>query len=139
MEIWHLVIDNLTTDDVSSSSSFFWNLWHLAMVQSLLILSSFVTFLMDLNPWARCERYVECEPALELNGRQVLFDCGRGRYWYLGDRVLPQVEHEYPPTTIRTPSCHTVRLADFLADEEIARAHDSYIVAGVEGNYSEFL
>ena len=44
LEIWHLVIDNLTADDVSSSSSFFWNLWHLAMVQFLLILSSFVTF-----------------------------------------------------------------------------------------------
>ena len=32
LEIWRLVIDNLTADDVSSSSSFFWNLWHLAMV-----------------------------------------------------------------------------------------------------------
>ena len=85
MEIWHLVIDNLTADDVSSSSSFFWNLWHLAMVQSLLILSSFVTFLMDLNPWVGCEGYAECALALELNGRQVLFKCGHGRYWYLGD------------------------------------------------------
>ena len=94
---------------------------------------------MDLNPWARCERHVECERALELNGRQVLFDCGHGRYWYLGDWVLPQVEHEYPSTTIPTPPCHTIQLADFLADEEIARAHDSYIVAGVEGNYSEFI
>ena len=44
LEIWYLVINNLTADDVSSSSSFFWNLWHLAMVQSLLILDSFVTF-----------------------------------------------------------------------------------------------
>ena len=43
-----------------------------------------------------------------------------------------------PLTTIPTPPCHTVRLADFLADEEIARAH-GYIVAGVEGNYSEFV
>jgi len=32
LEIWRLVIDNLTADDVSSSSSFFWNLWRLAMV-----------------------------------------------------------------------------------------------------------
>ena len=85
LEIWSLVIDNLTADDVSYSSSFFWNLWHLAMVQSLLILSSFVIFQMDLNPWAGCEGYTECERALELNGFQVLFECGHGRYWYLGD------------------------------------------------------
>ena len=53
--------------------------------------------------------------------------------------MLPQVEHVYPPTTIPTPSCHIVRLADFLADEEIAWAHDGYIIEGVEGNYSEFV
>ena len=139
LEIWHLVIDNLTTDDVSSSSSFFWNPWHLAMVQSLLIMDSFVTFQVDLNPWVGCEGYVECGQALELNGSQVLFECGHGRYWYLGDQVLPQVEHEYPPTTIPTPPCHIVWLADFLADEEIAQARDGYIVAGVEGNYTKFI
>ena len=49
------MIDNLTADYVSSSSFFFWNLWRLAMVQSLPILSSFVTFQMDLDPWAGCE------------------------------------------------------------------------------------
>ena len=69
----------------------------------------------------------------------MFFECGHGRYWYLGDWVLLQVEHEYPSTTIPTPPCHTIQLADFLADEEIARAHDCYIVAGVEGNYSEFI
>ena len=139
LEIWRLVIDNLTVDDVSSSSSFFWNLWYLAIVQSLLILSSFVTFQMNLNPWAGCEGYAKCEQALKLNGCQVLFKCGHGRYWYLSDRVLPQVEHKYPPTTIPNPPCHTVRLADLLTDEEIARARDGYIVAGVEGNYYEFI
>ena len=76
---------------------------------------------------------------LELNGRQVLFECGHGKYWYLGDRVSPQVEHVYPPTTIPTPSCHTIWLANLLADEEIARAHDGYIVAGVEENYYDFV
>ena len=80
-----------------------------------------------------------CERALELNGRQVLFEYGHGKYWYLGDWVLLQVEHEYPPTTLPTPSCHTVWLADFLADEEIAQARDGYMVAGVEGDYSEFI
>ena len=94
---------------------------------------------MDLNLWAGCERFVECERALGLNGYQVLFECEHGRYWYLGDRVLPQVEHEYSPTTIPTPPCHTVRFADFLVDEEIAQARNNYIVVGVEGNYFEFL
>ena len=98
-----------------------------------------MTFQMDLNPWAGCEGYAGCEWALKLNGHQVLFECGHGRHWYLGDRVLPQVEHEYPPTTIPTPPCHIVWLADFLADEEIAQARDGYIVAGVKGNYSKFI
>ena len=48
-----------------------------------------MTFQMNLNPWAGCERYAECEQALELNGHQVLIKCGHGKYWYLGDRVLP--------------------------------------------------
>ena len=91
------------------------------MVQSLLILSSFVTFQVDLNPWAGCEWYEECEQALELNRCQVLFKCRHGRYWYLGDRVLPQVEHEYPPTTIPTPPCHTVRLAVFWLMKRLLR------------------
>ena len=61
------------------------------------------------------------------------------KYWYLGDWVLLQVEHKYSPTTIPTPPCHTIRLVDFLSDEEIAQARDGYIVAGVEGNYSKFI
>ena len=99
----------------------------------------FVILQMNLNPWAGCEGYAECEQALDQNGRQVLFKCRHGKYWYLGDRVLPQVEHVYPPTTIPTPPCLIVRLAKLLADEEIARACDGYIVARVKGNYSEFV
>ena len=53
--------------------------------------------------------------------------------------MLPQVEHVYPPTTIPAHPCHTIRLADLLADEKIARAHDGYIVIGAKGNYSEFI
>ena len=68
-----------------------------------------------------------------MNGRQLLFECGHGKYWYLGDRVLPQVEHVYPPPTIPTPPCLTIRLVELLVDEEIAQAQDGYIVAGVEG------
>ena len=68
-----------------------------------------------------------------------MFECGHGKYWYLGDRVLPQIEHVYPPTTIPTPPYHTVWFAGFLADEEIAQARNGYIVAGVEGNYFEFV
>ena len=96
-------------------------------------------FQMNLNPWAGCEGYVECERAIELNGCKVLFECGHGKYWYLGDRMLPQVEHVYPPTTIPSPPCHTVWLADLLTNEEIAHARDGYIVVGVEGNYFEFV
>ena len=47
-------------------------------------------FQMPLNPCARCEGYVEFKWALELNGHQVLFECGHGRYWYLGDQVLQE-------------------------------------------------
>ena len=96
-------------------------------------------FQMNLNPWAGCEGYVECERALELNSRQVLFESGHGKYWYLGDRVLPQVEHMYPLATIPAHPCHTIWLVDFLADEEIARALDGYIVIRTEGNYFEFI
>ena len=53
--------------------------------------------------------------------------------------MLPQVGHKYPPTTILTPLCHTVWLADFLANEEIARARNDYIVVRVEWNYSELI
>ena len=94
---------------------------------------------MKLDPWARCEGYAECEWALGLNSHQVLFECGHGKYWHLGDRVLPQIEHMYPPPTISNSPCRIVRLVDFLADEEIARARDGYIVTGTEGNYSKFI
>ena len=75
---------------------------------------------MSLNPWVGCEEYVECKWALELNSHKVLFECGHGRYWYLDDRVLPQVQHVYPPTTIPVPHCPSIGLADLLTNEEIA-------------------
>ncbi|KAL4649462.1 hypothetical protein ACB092_01G015100 [Castanea dentata] len=90
LEIWRLVIDNLTIDD------------------------------MNLNPWAGCEGYAKYERALELNGHQVLFEYGHGKYWYLGDWMLLEVEQVYPPTTILVLPCSSIRLADFLTDEEIA-------------------
>ncbi|KAK9988601.1 hypothetical protein SO802_028840 [Lithocarpus litseifolius] len=49
LEVWCMVIDNITIVD------------------------------MSLDPWLGCEEYVECEWALELNGRQVLFEHGHGR------------------------------------------------------------
>ena len=67
-----------------------------------------MTFQMKLNPWVGFEGYAEYEWALELNSCQVLFECGYGKYWYLGDRVLPQVEHVYPPATILAHPCHTI-------------------------------
>ena len=45
----------------------------------------------------------------------------------------------YPLATILAHPCHTVQLANFLADEEIAQAHDGYIVAGAKGDYSKFI
>ena len=94
---------------------------------------------MSLDPWSGCEEYAECERALELNSRQVLFEYGHGRYRYLGDRVLPQVQHVYPPTTIPIPLCPSIRLANLLANEEIARARIGHVVSGIPRNYFEFI
>ena len=55
------------------------------MAWFFLILGSFVIFQMSLNPWVGCEEYAECEWALELNSHQVLFECGHGRCWYIGN------------------------------------------------------
>ncbi|XP_050270381.1 uncharacterized protein LOC126714324 [Quercus robur] len=46
LEIWRLVINNLTADD------------------------------MSLNPWAGCEGYAECEWALELNDHWYCLNVG---------------------------------------------------------------
>ena len=45
----------------------------------------------------------------------------------------------YPLATIPAHPCHIVQLANFLADEEIAQAHDGYIVAGAKRDYSKFI
>ena len=82
-----MLFDNLIVADVSFSL-FVWDLWCLIMVWSSSHFGFFCDFQMSLNPWVECKEYAECEWALELNGRQVLFECGHGRYCYLGDRVL---------------------------------------------------
>ncbi|KAK9998020.1 hypothetical protein SO802_017623 [Lithocarpus litseifolius] len=117
LEIWRLVIDNLSTDD----------------------LSSLVIFKMCLNPWVGCQEYNECERALELNSHQALFECGHGWYWYLGDQALPQVQHVYPPTKIPVPSCPLIWLADLLANKEITEARVGLVVSRVAGTYSKFI
>ena len=66
LELWRLVIDNLTIDDVCSFFLLLLNLQHLVMAWSFLIMSSFETFQMNLNPWAGCEGYGECEQAIEI-------------------------------------------------------------------------
>ncbi|KAL0001464.1 hypothetical protein SO802_015245 [Lithocarpus litseifolius] len=120
-------------------------LWEIILVCGLdyglafLILGFFVILQMKLDPWARCEGYAECEQALELNGCQALFECGHGRYWYIGDRVLPQVRHVHPPKTIPVPFCPSVRFADFLTDVEIAKARAGFVIPGTVGSYSEFI
>ena len=44
----------------------------------------------------------------------------------------------YPPATISVPPCPSIQLADFLANEEIARARVSHVVSGTLGHYLEF-
>ena len=121
LEIWCMVIDNLTIDEVSPSLFVckIFSVW--LWLGLFLILRSLVIFEMCLNPWVGCEEYDECEQALELNSCQVLFECGHGRYWYLSDWVLPQVQHVYPPITILVPPCPTIRLADLLTNEKIVK------------------
>ena len=69
----------------------------------------------------------------------MLFKCGHERYWYLGDRVLPQVQHVYSLTTILVPPCPFIQLANLLTNEEIARACVGYVVSGVPETYFEFI
>ena len=69
----------------------------------------------------------------------MLFECGHGRYWYLGDQVLAQVQDVYPLETIPAPLYPSIRLANLLANEEIARARVSHIVSGTPGDYLEFV
>ena len=60
-------------------------------------------------------------------------------YWYLGDRVLLQVQHVYLLTTILVPPCPSIRLADLLSNEDIARARIGHVVSRMPGNYFEFI
>ena len=62
-------------------SLFLWGVFSVWLWYGLLLILGFlVIFLKSL---VGCEEYVECAQALELNGRQVLFECGHERYWYL--------------------------------------------------------
>ena len=75
----------------------------------------------------------------ELNKRQVLFEYGHKRYWYLGDRVLAQVQHIYPPEMILAHPCPSIRLIDFLTNKEIAHARIGHVVLGILGDYLQFV
>ena len=94
---------------------------------------------MSLDPWSGCEEYAECERALELNSRQVLFEYGHGRYWYLGDRVLPQVQHVYPSGIILIPPCPSFWPANLLVNKEIFRALVGHVVSRTPGDYFQFV
>ena len=94
---------------------------------------------MFLNPWLRCKEHDECVWARELNEHQVLFECGQGRYWYLGDQVLPQVHHVYPPGTIPAHPCPSIRLADLLSNKEIAHAQIDLVVPGTSRDFIKFV
>ena len=94
---------------------------------------------MSLNPWLGCEKHAECAWAQELNDHQVLFECGHGRYWYIGDWVLAQVPHVYPPKTIPIHPCPSIQLVDLLANKEIVCARVGHDVSGTSGDYFEFV
>ena len=94
---------------------------------------------MSLDPWLGCEECAKCEWAQELSSCQVLFECGHGRYWYLGDWVLTQVHRVYPLTTILVQPWPSIRLANLLANEEIARARVGHVVSGAPRDYHEFV
>ena len=65
--------------------------------------------------------------------------CGHGRYWYIGDRVLAHFWHVYPPKMIPIHPCPSIKLADLLANEEIARARVGHAISGTLGDYLEFV
>ena len=70
LEIWCLVIDNLTIDDLSSFLFLLFKSLAFGYASALSLSEFlFVIFQMNLNPWAGCEEYAKCERALELNGR----------------------------------------------------------------------
>ena len=77
--------------------------------------------------------------ALELNECQVLFECGHGRYWYLRDRVLPQVYHTYPPKVNSVNPCPSIQLANLSTDDEVANAIVGRDNLGILGDYLEFV
>ena len=133
-----MVIDSLAIDDVSFFYCCFF-LWFCVVLFGFFSLWVFCDFQMSLNPWLGCEEHVEYAWAQELNGCQLLFECGHGRYWYLGDWVLAQVQHVYPPEMIPTPPCPSIWLADLLANEAVACARVSHIVLGTPGDYLELI
>ena len=45
----------------------------------------------------------------------------------------------YRPTTIPVPYCPSIRLADLLTNEKIARARVGHVASGVPGTYFEFI
>ncbi|XP_030963213.1 uncharacterized protein LOC115984347 isoform X2 [Quercus lobata] len=97
-----------------------------------MVINNLTTNDMSLDPWLGCEERAEYEWAQELNGRQVLFECSHGRYWYLDDQVLTQVQHVYPLETIPVYPCPSIRLADLLARVR-------HVVSRTPGDYLEFV
>ena len=45
----------------------------------------------------------------------------------------------YPPETILVQPCPSIRLANLLANKEIAHARVSHVVSGTPGDYLEFV
>ena len=92
---------------------------------------------MNLDPWQAVpisNKY----SGLTLNRRKILFECPLGRYWYLGDRVLAQVDHKYPPLLPQDPP-DSMRKGGLLEGDDLKAALAGSDATGVAGDYGEFV
>ena len=55
---------------------------------------------MTLNPWSKVQVLAGFS-CVALHRRQKLFESLLGRYWFLGDHVLIQVNHSFPSGLLR--------------------------------------
>ncbi|KAL0008663.1 hypothetical protein SO802_010165 [Lithocarpus litseifolius] len=102
LQTWHMVINNLTADDVS-----FLCLWILGLTM---------------------------RSVLSVNGRQVLFEYGHGRYWYLGDWVLAQTSSSEEDES--SPSSHVDGSSSSFIETYPHFPTWQYEVMNPDGSYS---
>ncbi|XP_030945395.1 uncharacterized protein LOC115969900 [Quercus lobata] len=102
-----------------------------------LIIESLTETNMNLDPW-QVVTISNKYSGLTLNRRKILFECPLGRYWYLGDRVLAQVDHKYPPLLPQDPP-DSMRKGGLLEGDDLKAALAGSDAMGVAGDYGEFV